>query len=527
MRIHWWQSIRWRLALGSMLVVMLAIVLLAFSVISAIVHYYSIDQNNRLASFASDSAQRIGESYSQSFSLAGASARSFSNVLEHSYQGEQYLLVVLNHRNQPVYPHFGLRQNTFAAFVVALADPTLHQGDFVGLRSAIISSQQGVISTGQLGSGRPLWLPRPFVVQPIFAGGHDNGPVVGVLAVTPLSAAQNSVPPFIAAVGSSVLVASASLVVLAALAAILFSRTITRPLANLTKTARVLASGNYNVRVTTSAHGELGELANTFNEMAAKLANDVNELHQQELWRHELIMNITHDLATPLTAIAGLGESLVDGVNQSREDYEATGRIIVRETLRLRRLVKDLHLMAKVEDGGMRALQPQWKSVRLAALVDEVLAVLAPEFERTNVEPMNSIAYNLPPIKADPDMLMRVFSNLCDNALRHTPAGGTVTIDAIQRENQLVVSVTDSGEGMPTGALPRVFDRFYRVDFSRQAVTGGSGLGLAIVRAIVEAHGGTIWAEKAPSSGARLVFTLPLASVEPASMSSAITMPIY
>ena len=124
-------------------------------------------------------------------------------------------------------------------------------------------------------------------------------------------------------------------------------------------------------------------------------------------------------------------------------------------------------------------------------------------------------------------MLMRVFSNLCDNALRHTPAGGTVTIDAIQRENQLVVSVTDSGEGMPTGALPRVFDRFYRVDFSRQAVTGGSGLGLAIVRAIVEAHGGTIWAEKAPNSGARLVFTLPLASVEPASMNSAITMPIY
>ena len=125
MRIRWWQSIRWRLALGSMLVVMLAIVLLALSVISAIVHYYSIDQNNRLTSFASDSAQRIGESYSRSFSLGLASARSFPNVLEHSYQGEQYLLVVLNHRNQPVYPHFGLRQNTFAAFVVALADPTL------------------------------------------------------------------------------------------------------------------------------------------------------------------------------------------------------------------------------------------------------------------------------------------------------------------------------------------------------------------------------------------------------------------
>src|SRR2546428_11386303 len=108
MRIHWWQSIRWQLALGSMLVVMLAIVLLAFSVISAIVHYYSIDHNNRLASFASDRAQRIGESYSQSFSPAGPSARSFSKVLEHSYQGAQYLPSLINHRDQTVYPHFGL-----------------------------------------------------------------------------------------------------------------------------------------------------------------------------------------------------------------------------------------------------------------------------------------------------------------------------------------------------------------------------------------------------------------------------------
>ena len=174
----------------------------------------------------------------------------------------------------------------------------------------------------------------------------------------------------------------------------------------------------------------------------------------------------------------------------------------------------------------MRGIQPQWKSVRLAALVDEVLAVLATEFERANVEPLNAIAYHLPLVQADPDMLMRVFSNLCDNALRHTPPGGTVTFDAVQYESQLVVSVADSGEGIPTGALPRVFDRFYRGDSSRQAMTGGSGLGLAIVRAIVEAHGGTIWAENVPNSGARLLFSLPLASSEQASISGAITTPI-
>src|SRR5256885_14320505 len=450
----------------------------------------------------------------------------FHNVLEQSYQGEQFLLVVLNHRNQPVFPRLGLARNTLTAFAVALADPTLRQSDFAGLRSAIVSSQQGDNSTGQLSSGGSHLVPRPFVVQPIFMGGQNDGQVVGVLVVTSIAAAENTVPPFIAAVGASVLVASAIIIVLSAQAAMLVSRTITRPLAKLTKAARVLSSGDYDARVTTNAQGELEELANSFNEMAAKLANDVNELRQQELWRHELIMNITHDLATPLTAIAGLGESLVDGVNQNYEDYEATGRIIVRETLRLRRLVKDLHLMAKVEAGVMGGIQPQWKSVRVAALVDEVLAVLATEFERANVEPLNAIAYNLPLVKADPDMLMRVFSNLCDNALRHTPPGGTVTIEAVQHENyQIMVSVTDSGEGIPPGALPRVFDRFYRADSSRQATTGGSGLGLAIVHAIIEAHGGSIWAENVPG-GARFVFTLPLDFSAPTSISGAITVPM-
>ena len=523
MRIRWWHSIRWRLAIGSMLVALLATVLLALAVILAIIHYYSIDENTRLASFASDSAQRIGARFVDTKSLVRASAEVFPNALEQSYQGEQYLIVVVNHRNAPIYPHLNKSQNTFTTFEVALADPTLHQSDFAGLRSAIVNSQRGVTSTGELGSGSLIWLPRPFVVQPIFLNGQSGNAVVGVVVVTPTSAAENTVPPFIAAVGFSVLLASVIVAVLAVLAAMLYARTITRPLANLTKAAHVLASGDYNAQVTTRSYSELDELAQTFNEMAAKLASDVRELQEQELWRRELIMNITHDLATPLTAIAGLGESLVDGVNQSREDYEATGRIIVREMLRLRRLVKDLHMMAKVEAG---AVQPQWKAVRLAPLVDEVLAMLATEFERADVEPLNAISYNLPVVQADPDMLKRIFSNLCDNALRHTPSGGRVVVDAVQQDKQLLISVTDSGEGIPTAALPRVFDRFYRADSARRAMTGGSGLGLAIVRAIIEAHGGTIWAENVPDGGARLLFTLPLGFSEPTSITSAITAPI-
>ncbi len=185
--------------------------------------------------------------------------------------------------------------------------------------------------------------------------------------------------------------------------------------------------------------------------------------------------------------------------------------------------MKDLHVMAKVEAGAMH---PQFKPVRLAALVDETLAVLAPEFERANVEPRNEIAFNLPVLLADPDMLQRVFSNLCDNALRHTPSGGSVIIDAHQQGQFVEVSVTDTGSGIPTGALPRVFDRFYRADNSRQEKTGGSGLGLAIVRAIIEAHGGAVWAENAPEGGARILFTLPVPNLQRDQLASMNTMPI-
>jgi signal transduction histidine kinase len=523
MQVRWWQSIRWRLVLGSMIIVLFVTVLLALSAILGIVHYYGIDESNRLNSFASDSAQRIGTNYTQEPGLARAARGIFPNALEQSFQGEQFLVVVLNHRNVTIYPHLKGGVNTFSAFAAALADPNLHTGYFAGLSSAIAKGQRGITSSGELGSGGPVALPHPFVVVPIFAGGQAGTPVVGVLVATPRSAAENTVPPFIVAVGQYVLVASLAIAVLAVLAAILFARTITRPLAKLTEATQVLARGDYDAQVRINTHGELEELANTFNEMAAKLASDVNELRRQELWRRELVMNITHDLASPLTAIAGLSESLVDGVNQSREDYEATGRIIVRETLRLRRLVKDLHMMAKVEAG---AIQPQLRSVRLPALVDEVLAALVTEFERADVEPINSIPYKLPIVYADPDMLIRVFSNLCDNALRHTPSRGVLTIEAVQRERYLEVAVTDSGEGIPSEALPRVFERFYRADASRQAITGGSGLGLAIVRAIIEAHGGIIWAENVPGRGARFIFTLPLDVSLPTSISGAITGPI-
>ena len=516
-RVRWWQSIRWRFALVSMLLVLLATALLAVSMIAAINYYYGVDVSQRLTNIAENTAQHIGVSYEQNGSLTTAVDNVLPSTPSLNAQNQDYLLLVIN-LTRPVrliYPHYK-NANTgpgFTALLLALADPSVQQGDFAKISKAVADARRnGQQTIVNIGSNTPGTTPRLAVVQPIFAGGQSGNNVVGVLIITPRSAADNTVPPFLKTIRLAILIVSASIVALAAIVAILFSRTITRPLAKLTSAAHVLASGDYSARVTTHSQSEVGELATTFNEMATRLEKDVDELRKQEFWRRELIMNITHDLATPLTAIAGLGESLVDGVNQDHEDFEATGRIIVRETLRLRRLVQDLHLMAKVEAGAM---QPQPKVLRLAAVVDEALAVLAPEFERANVEPLNNVAFDLPPAWADPDMLMRVFSNLCDNALRHTPSGGTVVVEARQQGNMLEVAVTDSGKGIAPEALARVFDRFYRADTSRHVRTGGSGLGLTIVRAIVEAHGGTIRAENASQGGARFIFSLPIAEQAP------------
>lgn len=521
----WWRSIRWRLALGSMLVALLATTLLAGIILIIVNISYGGDQSQQLQNLANVSAYRVGMTYQRTHTLYQAAAEEVPGLATQKAAGEQYLQLVYGPGPAAglVYPRASKSQVLPRSLIVLAADPALGNGDYTKIRLAVNAARNGTSTTGAIGNHGSAGSARPFVVVPIYAAAQKSNPIIGVLLVIPRSAVDNTTPPFLASVRVAIFLVALIVALLAMLAALLFSRTITRPLAKLTRTARVLAAGEYNARVVTRADGELGELARTFNEMATRLQQDMDELRQQEMRRRELIMNITHDLATPLTAIAGLGEALMDGISQNREDFQETGRVIMRETLRLRRLVKDLHMMAKAEAGAM---QPQRRAVRLAPLVDEVFATLIPEFERVDVEPRNNLPFNLPTVWADPDMLTRVFDNLCSNALRYTPASGYIAIDALQQGPMLRISVTDSGKGIATDALPRIFDRFYRADPARQTTTGGSGLGLAIVRAIVEAHGGSVAAENAPGAGARISFTLPLASANWEQVATESTMPL-
>jgi signal transduction histidine kinase len=289
----------------------------------------------------------------------------------------------------------------------------------------------------------------------------------------------------------------------------ILARRFTQPIEALTLAAEQMKLGRYTSRVTTpKSQDELGQLAQTFNEMADTIEADVNELHQQEEFRRELTANISHDLATPLTAIQGFSEALADDVIVDPAARVETAQRIGREVQRLRRLVGDLRQVTSLEMGQTPLdLAP----LDMHSLVDETLAVIQPECEQSQIRLRNEIKPETALVIADGDRITQVLLNLLDNARRHTPSGGWIYVGAAAKQKELQVWVQDSGSGIAASDLPRIFERFYRADRSRTAATGGSGLGLAIVKAIITSHDGKIWAESAPGKGTRITFTLPLA----------------
>lgn len=357
-----------------------------------------------------------------------------------------------------------------------------------------------------------LWITlshRPFIAAPIRAGGQASGKVVGALAQASIRPGPDTAVPTVDAIMQVLLWTLLSTVLMVAVLGALISNNVTRPVARLTRAAARLAAGDYHQRVRVQTRDELGRLSEVFNEMAAALEADVGELRRQETLRRELVANVSHDLATPLTAIQGFTEALMDGVITDERQREETLALISKEVARLRRLVADLSHLSRVESPALRLdLAP----LHLWTLVDETLAVLQPECEAKGVRMENRVNPALPLVSADSDKLTEALFNLLDNALRYTPEGGSISIDAEAKEGAVWVWVQDSGAGMEAGEVERIFDRFYRVDSSRNPSTGGSGLGLAIVKAIVEAHGGKIGATSAPGQGTTVWFSLATAA---------------
>ncbi len=289
--------------------------------------------------------------------------------------------------------------------------------------------------------------------------------------------------------------------------------TLLRPLTALHQGVTALGRGDLSVVVPVHSNDELGKLAEAFNAMTA-------QLRRHEELRKQLLADVAHELRTPLSVIQGNLQAMLEGVYPLSADEVRT---VHRQTQLLSRLVEDLHELAQAEAGAL-PLQRQPQSV--TAALQQMASLVSPVMARRGITLQVTTPSPDLVISVDPDRLQQILYNLLGNALRHTPAGGTIRLHATQTAaGRARIFVADSGPGIPPEHLPHVFDRFYRVprDTSTHLkwesgardesdLTSGAGLGLAIVRALVEAHGGTLGVENTPGSGATFWVELPLAA---------------
>ena len=269
------------------------------------------------------------------------------------------------------------------------------------------------------------------------------------------------------------------------------------PLGAVMDAADRVAEGNYTVRVQASGPPPIRALARSFNTMTERLQN-------ADRLRRDLMADVAHELRTPLSVLQGRLEGLLDGVYRC-DDRQLSQ--LLEETRVLSRLVEDLRTLA-LSDAG--ALPLEREATDVVALVRDVSASMEPDAARGGVSLEVSVSVDSAVADIDPIRIREVLTNLIANALRHSPAGGSVRVNAAADGLAIVVTVADTGEGMDAETLARLFDRFHKGPGSR-----GSGLGLAIAKGIVAAHGGNISVSSAPGRGTQVMFSIPAAEQPP------------
>jgi two-component system OmpR family sensor kinase len=370
----------------------------------------------------------------------------------------------------------------------------------------VLADEQGVViydsagemvghqlSTAELSSGAPVMV---------------ESSLVGTVLVTPnnLTGASSPAGQFLASVNQSIIISA----VIAGAVSLLFGAIlflyVIAPLRQLNRAAGAISRGDLSQRVDIRSKDELGELSQTFNQMA-------ESLDRAETQRKHLIADVAHELRTPIAVIQANLEAMLDGVLPLDGEQVAA---LHDETLLLKRLVGDLRLLSLADAGELKL---ERKSTGIESLIHQVVDRLTVQAQQNGIVLEEQVAKDLPPVMIDQGRITQVLNNLLGNALRYTPQAGKISINARlspTTRGLVEVSVTDTGPGIDPADLPYIFDRFYRADPSRQHASGGSGLGLAIVKQLVEAHGGKVNALSPafssagqPGYGTRLTFTLP------------------
>jgi signal transduction histidine kinase len=288
--------------------------------------------------------------------------------------------------------------------------------------------------------------------------------------------------------------------VTALLIAFLISRTLTRPIENIIKSADDFAKGRLYTRTEVTGPDEIGRLGHTFNSMA-------KALEQTEQNRREFLANVSHEIKTPVASIQALSESLADGLVVDKEQQQRYLRNIVAETGRIDRLVHDLLDLSQLEEGEVRITTT---SFDLDHFVRNHIHNLEHLFQEKNLRVRFTASPRPLPVAADPDRLAQVLTNIMSNASRYAPPGSDIAISLSTTSSRASLTVTDQGPGIPSADLPYIFDRFYRVEKSRVRSDGGTGLGLAISKKLMQAMEGDIAVESIEGQGASFTLTLPV-----------------
>ena len=331
-----------------------------------------------------------------------------------------------------------------------------------------------------------------YAAAPVHAQ-RSTGEITGIVYIaTPLPSGGLPMNIILQLLGAIVIAA-----LLASMAGSVLARKIAAPLEGLAKAAVAISKGDLKQKVPANSDiSELHSVSQTFNEMT-------ESLRQSDETKKAFIADVTHELRTPLTVIKGTIETLEDG---ALDDLEGRGSLLtsmMRETDRLIRMVNELLVLIRADAGALQLNIQNLDLTELAHMRCENMSRLA---SRQHVE--LKVVGDSNPVSADPDRLSQVLDNLLDNAIRHSPENSTVTVMIKPKDEGVECSVSDQGRGIPAKSLPFIFDRFYRVETSRDRISGGTGLGLAIARALVTAHGGKISAHSTEGVGTTITFWL-------------------